>query len=69
MEAPPSTPLDAALDLVRRLPPNNVVSNLSALLDLAPELTEELLTRVDQPLQASCRAPRVRVRRRPPALR
>eukprot|EP00959_Pyramimonas_sp_CCMP1952_P110324 2308071-Pyramimonas_sp.AAC.1 len=43
--------MDQALDLMRRMPPVNVQQNLGALLDLAPELTEELLSRVDQPLQ------------------
>lgn len=36
---------------MRRMPPANVQNNIAALLDLAPELTEELLSRVDQPLQ------------------
>ena len=45
------TIMDQALDLMRRMPPVNVEQNLGALLDLAPELTEELLSRVDQPLQ------------------
>mmetsp|Transcript_35975 Transcript_35975/g.49946 ORF Transcript_35975/g.49946 Transcript_35975/m.49946 type:complete len:288 (+) Transcript_35975:165-1028(+) len=43
--------MDQALDLMRRLPPSNIEENLTALVDLAPELTEELLSRVDQPLQ------------------
>jgi capping protein beta len=43
--------MDQALDLMRRMPPANVQNNLAALLGLAPELTEELLSRVDQPLQ------------------
>ena len=43
--------LDAALDLVRRLPPDSVARTLEGLLDLAPDLTDELLDRVDQPLQ------------------
>jgi capping protein beta len=52
MAEPPTTPVDAALDLLSRLPPDNVVENLGSLLELAPDLTEELLSRVDQPLQA-----------------
>lgn len=44
--------VDAALDLVKRLPPENVVNTLSSLVELAPSLTEELLSRIDQPLQA-----------------
>jgi hypothetical protein len=45
--------VEAALELMRRLPPERVVENLSALLSAAPELTEELLSRVDQPLQVA----------------
>ena len=45
--------VDAALELMRRMPPEAVVDNLSALLSAAPELTEELLSRVDQPLQVA----------------
>ena len=44
---------DAALQLLRRLPPEAVVSNLGVLLNSRPELTEELLSRVDQPLQVA----------------
>ena len=44
---------DAALQLLRRLPPEAVVSNLGVLLNARPELTEELLSRVDQPLQVA----------------
>jgi hypothetical protein len=47
----PTTPLEAGLDLMRRLPPDGTVNNLASLLELAPELTEELLEKVDQPLQ------------------
>lgn len=44
-----------ALSLMRRLPPNKVEQNLSGLLNLAPEDTDELLQRVDQPLEeAAC---------------
>jgi len=43
--------LDCALDLMRRLPPRDIESNLSDLLDLAPDLTEQLLSSVDQPLK------------------
>jgi capping protein beta len=41
------------LSLMRRLPPNKVEQNLSGLLNLLPELTDELLQRVDQPLKES----------------
>ena len=44
---------DAALALARVLPPQNAESNLAALLDLAPDLAEELLSRVDQPLRVA----------------
>ena len=43
--------LDCALDLMRRLPPQQVEKNLSDLIDLVPDLTEELLAAVDQPLK------------------
>lgn len=43
--------LDCALDLMRRLPPQNVEENLSTLLEVLPELTEDLLSAVDQPLK------------------
>lgn len=40
--------LDCALDLMRRLPPAQIEENLAGLLDLAPDLTEDLLSAVDQ---------------------
>jgi len=43
--------LDCALDLMRRLPPSQIEDNLQGLIDLVPELTEELLSAVDQPLK------------------
>lgn len=43
--------LDCALDLMRRLPPAQIEDNLAGLIDLVPELTEELLSAVDQPLK------------------
>ncbi|TPX35863.1 hypothetical protein SmJEL517_g01739 [Synchytrium microbalum] len=46
-------PLDAALDLMRRLPPNKVEENLSNLIELVPDLTEDLLSAVDQPLKVN----------------
>jgi len=42
---------DCALDLMRRLPPQKVEDNLAGLLDIVPELTEDLLSAVDQPLK------------------
>ena len=36
---------------MRRLPPNKIEQNVSGLVNLVPEETEELLQRIDQPLQ------------------
>lgn len=36
---------------MRRLPPNKIEQNLNGLLNLMPEETDELLQRIDQPLQ------------------
>ncbi len=44
--------LDAALDLVRRLPPQDIEDNLFYLLDIAPDLADTLLSTVDQPLKS-----------------
>jgi capping protein beta len=44
--------LDAALDLMRRLPPKDLEINLKSLIQVAPDLEEELLSSVDQPLVA-----------------
>lgn len=38
---------------MRRLPPNKIEQSLSGLLNLIPEETDELLQRVDQPLEES----------------
>jgi len=43
--------LDCALDLMRRLPPAHIEDNLAGLIDIVPDLTEELLSAVDQPLK------------------
>ncbi|KAH9392740.1 hypothetical protein TYRP_005827, partial [Tyrophagus putrescentiae] len=45
--------LDHALDLMRRLPPQQIEKNLSHLLDLVPSLCEDLLSSVDQPLKVA----------------
>jgi len=42
--------LESALDLMRRLPPSDIEDNLGGLIDLCPDLTEQLLSAVDQPL-------------------
>ncbi|ORY78220.1 F-actin capping protein [Protomyces lactucae-debilis] len=43
-------PLDAALDLLRRLKPQDIASNLKTLCETCPEIAEDLLGTVDQPL-------------------
>jgi len=43
--------LDCAMDLMRRLPPAQIEDNLAGLIDLAPDLMEDLLSAVDQPLK------------------
>ncbi|EGF82368.1 hypothetical protein BATDEDRAFT_15823 [Batrachochytrium dendrobatidis JAM81] len=43
--------LDCALDLMRRQPPSKTTQNLAKLIQLVPDLTEDLLTSVDQPLK------------------
>lgn len=45
--------LDCALDLMRRLPPQTIEENLSNLIDLVPDLCEDLLSSVDQPLKVA----------------
>lgn len=48
-------PISCALSIMRRMPPNKIEHNLSGLLNLIPEHTDELLQRVDQPLEeATC---------------
>ncbi|KAK9468576.1 F-actin-capping protein subunit beta [Lipomyces arxii] len=44
-------PFDAALDLLRRLNPKDVASNLNSICSLVPDLTGDLLSSVDQPLE------------------
>ena len=43
----------ACLNLMRRLQPSKVSQNLNALANLAPDLEEELLQRIDQPLEVT----------------
>ncbi|KAK6009628.1 f-actin capping protein, beta subunit, partial [Ostertagia ostertagi] len=45
--------LDCALDLMRRLPPQQCERNLIDLIDLVPGLCEDLLGTVDQPLKVA----------------
>ena len=42
-----------SLSLMRRLPPAKIEQNLSGLLNLVPEDQEELLQRIDQPLEVA----------------
>lgn len=46
-----SDPLTLALDLLRRLPPSEITSNLETLISICPDLAEELISSVDQPSQ------------------
>ena len=48
-----SQKLDYALDLMRRLPPQQIEKNLTNLIDLVPNLCEDLLSAIDQPLKVS----------------
>ena len=43
--------IKAGLSLMRRLPPSSIEQNLTGLLNLIPEETDELLQRIDQPLE------------------
>jgi len=43
--------LDSALNLMRRMPPSSTENSLSGLIEMVPELTDDLLTQVDQPLK------------------
>lgn len=43
--------LNSALNLMRRMPPSSTENSLAGLLELAPDLTDDLLTHVDQPLK------------------
>ncbi|KAF9130999.1 hypothetical protein BGW39_002411 [Mortierella sp. 14UC] len=49
--ADPDQQLDCALDIMRRLPPQNTEENLASLMTLLPDLAEDLLSSVDQPLK------------------
>ncbi|EGF97647.1 uncharacterized protein MELLADRAFT_41209 [Melampsora larici-populina 98AG31] len=43
--------LDLLLDLMRRLPPEKIEINLKSLIEILPDLTDDLLTSIDQPLK------------------
>ncbi len=47
------TQIKAALDLMRRLPPKDIESSLSDILTLAPDIVDDLLSAVDQPLKVA----------------
>lgn len=50
-----SDAISSSLSIMRRMPPNKIEQNLSGLTTLMPDATEELLQRVDQPLEeATC---------------
>ncbi|CAN1268058.1 Probable F-actin-capping protein subunit beta [Linum perenne] len=46
--------MEAALGLMRRIPPKHSVTALSALVSLLPHHSPDLLSQVDQPLQVLC---------------
>jgi hypothetical protein len=43
--------LGCAVDLLKRMPPKDISENLEATLELAPDIIEDLLASVDQPLK------------------
>jgi len=43
--------LNSALNLMRRMPPSSIENSLAGLIELVPDLTEDLLNHVDQPLK------------------
>lgn len=45
--------LDTSLDLMRRLPPQKCTKHVSDIISLAPDLCDDLLSNVDQPLQVA----------------
>jgi len=49
--------LNSCLNLMRRLPPSACENSLAGLIEIAPQLTDELLTHVDQPLKV-CKDPK-----------
>lgn len=46
--------MEAALGLMRRIPPKHSDTALSALLSLLPQHSSDLLSQVDQPLEVLC---------------
>lgn len=43
--------LTSTLDLLRRLPPQSILENTSKLIAVLPQLSDDLLSTVDQPLE------------------
>ena len=43
--------MNSCLNLMRRLPPDKISQNLSSILPLVPQVADELLQRIDQPLE------------------
>lgn len=43
--------MNAALNVMRRMPPSTVENSLAGLIELVPDLTDDLLNNVDQPLK------------------
>jgi capping protein beta len=48
--ASPADAFSATQDLLRRLPPTNITKNTETLCALLPDLAEDLVTAIDQPL-------------------
>mmetsp|Transcript_8944 Transcript_8944/g.11726 ORF Transcript_8944/g.11726 Transcript_8944/m.11726 type:complete len:284 (+) Transcript_8944:40-891(+) len=53
MAASSPNPLASSLSIMRRMPPNKIEQNMSGLLNLLPDQSDELLQAVDQPLEES----------------
>lgn len=45
--------LNSSLNLMRRMPPAATEANLTGLINLLPDLTDDLLQRIDQPLKTA----------------
>jgi len=43
--------LNSALNLMRRMPPSSIENSLAGLIELVPDLTDDLLNHIDQPLK------------------